>query len=270
MENLAANPLTDPTESGSPAPAEISEAGTGNGQGAGAAPGMEETNTTGTPPEPPAAAANSGDDVTQTQAFARRLKERSEQEAQRLAQERVDEFYRQMYAGQQNPYTGRPIESEADYREYEQQHQLAQLAAQNGVTIEQQREMLRQAMTQDPVFRATQEKARKLEQVLVNEAMERDLAEIRAHNPQETAKSVEELGPTYLNCIRLGMDAVTAYEVARQEKARLNPAPPSMGDVGGGGSSGPDCYTREEVAAMTQQQVHDNWEKIQRSRQHWK
>ena len=59
------------------------------------------------------------------QAEARRARERADQEraAQEAAQARVDEVYRTMFAGQTNPYTGQPIQSEADYRAWQAEKQ---------------------------------------------------------------------------------------------------------------------------------------------------
>lgn len=59
------------------------------------------------------------------QAEARRARERAEMEraAQEAAQARVDEAYRVMFAGQTNPYTGQPIQSEADYRAWQAEKQ---------------------------------------------------------------------------------------------------------------------------------------------------
>ena len=59
------------------------------------------------------------------QAEARRARERAgmERAAQEAAQARVDEAYRTMFAGQTNPYTGQPIQSEADYRAWQTEKQ---------------------------------------------------------------------------------------------------------------------------------------------------
>lgn len=48
---------------------------------------------------------------------------RQQEEAQRT-QARVDEAYRKMFQGQVNPYTNQPINSEADYTAYMEQHRV--------------------------------------------------------------------------------------------------------------------------------------------------
>lgn len=57
------------------------------------------------------------------QAEARRARERADAEraAQQAAQERVDAAYRQMFAGQINPYTGQPIRGEADFQAWQRE-----------------------------------------------------------------------------------------------------------------------------------------------------
>ena len=63
----------------------------------------------GTPAESSDAAAhtNAPEDITQTQAFSRRLNE--------MSARRVDDFVRSL--GQVNPYTGKPVETEQDMRD---------------------------------------------------------------------------------------------------------------------------------------------------------
>lgn len=67
--------------------------------------------------------APAAEEVTQTQAFARRLKE----ETSRAAQEANDTVYAKLYEGQVMPISGKPILSEADYNQalYEQEMQNA-------------------------------------------------------------------------------------------------------------------------------------------------
>lgn len=42
----------------------------------------------------------------------------TEDEYQRYAQDRVDAIVKELFAGQINPYTGEPVDSEQDYRKY--------------------------------------------------------------------------------------------------------------------------------------------------------
>jgi len=81
----------------------------------------EETQETPEGEEDPAAPA--AEEVTQTQTFARRLKE----ETSRAAQEANDTVYAKLYEGQVMPISGKPILSEADYNQalYEMEMQNA-------------------------------------------------------------------------------------------------------------------------------------------------
>lgn len=62
------------------------------------------------------------------QAAARRAREEQAREA--AAQARVDKAYADMFAGQVNPYTGKPILTEADFQAYQSERDRRQQAAQ--------------------------------------------------------------------------------------------------------------------------------------------
>lgn len=62
------------------------------------------------------------------QAAARRARE--ERERQQAEQARRDMIYAEMFAGQTNPYTGKPINTEAEYRAYQAERSRRQQAAQ--------------------------------------------------------------------------------------------------------------------------------------------
>ena len=66
------------------------------------------------------------------QAYGRRQREREAQQqaAEAAAQARVDRIYADMFHGQNNPYTGQPIRSEADYRAYQEADRQARRTAQ--------------------------------------------------------------------------------------------------------------------------------------------
>ena len=66
------------------------------------------------------------------QAYGRRQREleAQRQASEAAAQARVDRIYADMFRGQNNPYTGQPIRSEADYRAYQEADRQAQQAAQ--------------------------------------------------------------------------------------------------------------------------------------------
>ena len=59
-----------------------------------------------------------------------------------------------------------------------------------------------------------------------------DLAQIRAAHPEESARSVSELGPQYLAICAAVVDPLCAYEAVRSHRDRTAP-PPSTGAFGG-------------------------------------
>lgn len=198
----------------------------------------------------------------------------AEQKSAELAQQRIDNWYKTNYAGQVNPYNGKPIDSEAAFREYEQQHQVAQLAEKNGITVQQQQELLRKALLQSPEFQQTAEEAERAKQEniqLRNQLNEitfsQDLEQIKKLYPKETAKSIDDLGETFIRARAMGIDNVTAYELAKAEQQRKNPVPPSMGDISASGADESEFYTIEQLKSMTAEDVHKNWAKVQKSRE---
>lgn len=198
----------------------------------------------------------------------------AEQKAAELAQQRIDDWYKTNYAGQTNPYNGKPIDSESAFREFEQQHQVAQLADKNGITVQQQQELLRKALLQLPEFKQTAEDAERVKrensqlQDQLNEIIyNQDLQQIKKLYPKESAKSIDELGETFIRARAMGIDNVTAYELAKAEQQRKNPVPPSMGDINASGADESEFYTMEQLKSMTAEDVHKNWSKVQKSRE---
>ena len=94
-----------------------------------------------------------------------------------------------------------------------------------------------------------------------------DLASIRAAHPEESAASVEELGPQFLAICAAGVDPLCAYEAVRSHRERTAP-PPSTGDFGGRAPA-KEFYTRDEVARMSRSEIRRNFDKIRRSMSHW-
>lgn len=77
--------------------------------------------------------------------------ERRRQEEAQRQQAAVDAAYARIYAGQVNPYTGKPIQSEADYNAYIQQHTMEQLKQANVDP-----NMFQNAVKADPTVRQAQ------------------------------------------------------------------------------------------------------------------
>ncbi len=94
-----------------------------------------------------------------------------------------------------------------------------------------------------------------------------DLAAIRAAHPEESARSVAELGRQFLAICASGVDPLCAYEAVQAHRQRTAP-PPSTGDFGGEAPP-KEFFTRDEVARMSRGEIHRNFDKIRRSMSHW-
>lgn len=225
----------------------------------------------------PAKPAQTAEENAAFAKIRREAESKAELKAAELAQKKIDDFYKSNYAGQVNPYNGKPIDSEASYKEFERMHKMAQMAEKSGITVQEQQELIQNAMLESPEYRKATEEAQKLKEEaesmreqLNQITFQKDLEAVKKYNPKETAETVEELGLTFMKARAMDIDPVTAYEIAKAEKQRLNPAPPSMGDVNAPEVGESEFYTFEQLKNLSPQEVHNNWEKVQRSRKHLK
>ena len=177
---LPAEPETEETLQNEPAEPETAE------------PETEPETVTEEPAEEPAAREQDAQE-RHRQAYGRRARER---EAERnamtaAAQERVDAVYAELFGQQQNPYTGQPIRTEADYRAYKE--------ARDQQEREQQ---MREAGLDPAALQGMVDNAVKpLREQLEQQDLQRMTAEARA--AEESA----------MNTIRSGVEAVrTRYD----------------------------------------------------------
>ena len=111
-----------------------------------------------------------------------------------------------------------------------------------------------------------EETFRALQQREAQRVFREDLAAIRAAWPDEKAKSIAELGPQFAAICAAGVEPLAAYEALRAQRRRRSA--PSTGPVAGAGGDG-DYYTRDEVARMSREEIHRNFDKIRRSMRRW-
>ncbi len=101
----------------------------------------------------------------------------------------------------------------------------------------------------------------------VEQMMAKGLSEIQQIDPN--VKSLEELGESFANYIRAGLSSVDAYYAvkAREAKEKITP-PKNVGKVSTtkGESS---FFTREEVEAMSDEELDKNWDAIWESQKQW-
>ena len=104
--------------------------------------------------------------------------------------------------------------------------------------------------------------------VEVEQMMANDLRAIQAIDPE--VKSLDQLGDMFFQLIASGqVDGVGAYyAVKAREAAESAKTPPPVGKVNDNGKTAPS-FTRDEVAAMSQDDVAKNYEAIRRSMKNW-
>ena len=195
----------------------------------------------------------------------REAEARAEAKAKEIAQAEIDKVFKEMYAGQVNPYTNRPIESKADYDEYKRQYDLEQM----GVNPVEQQEFIeklkREALESDPELKAKNEELEYYRKQTIKAQMESDLTRIKTLD--NTVKSLDELGEEFFKLIASGVDAVIAYNAIKASKPQSQP---TMGDINSTEPKEKDFFTREEVEKMTQEEVRKNFDKIRLSQSKWR
>ena len=223
------------------------------------------------PPQEPAKPAQTAEDNTKF----KEIRQLAEQKAAELTKQRVDNFYKTTYAGQVNPYNGNPIDSEAAYKEFEQQSALHQMAEKNGVSVQEQENLLKKVIQTMPEYQQLSEQAKKAQQdaetlreELNKITFDKDLSEVKKINPKETADSIEKLGKVFMIGRAQGLSVQEAYELSLASAKRNNPAPPSMGDINNGGADESEFYTLEQLQKLSPEEMNKSWEKVQKSRSH--
>lgn len=107
----------------------------------------------------------------------------------------------------------------------------------------------------------------KLRDYEVHERMANDLRDIQAIDP--TVKSLDELGDTFLGYISAGLTGKQAYYATKAQEAVEKAVPPTeIGKVNQQAGE-QSYYTRDEVAAMSQEEVSKNYDKIKASMSRW-
>jgi len=150
------------------------------------------------------------------------LRQQISAEEQRKAQERIDQNIAQQYGGQVNPYTGKPINSEAELQAYhkgfaeeQQRSQLEKL----GVAPE----VLQKLIAENPAVKQAQEYTRKMEAQQVEQFANTQMQDLVKQYPDCGISSLAELeamenGGKVLDLWGKGIDLPSAYAVANMEK----------------------------------------------------
>lgn len=106
-----------------------------------------------------------------------------------------------------------------------------------------------------------------VERLRLEKAMEADLLEVRKADP--SVQNLADLGEAYFNCIAAGMSATEAYHASKYIAQKTTPTPPAEIGKINESSVQKDFYTKEEVEAMTAEEVEKNLPKIEQSMKKW-
>lgn len=164
------------------------------------------------------------------QAYGRRQREEEarRQASEAAAQARVDRIYADMFQGQNNPYTGQPIRSEADYRAYQEADRQARRTAQlqqAGIDPETVRGMVDEAVrplrqqVQRQELTAIQEQARAVND-RAQETIRQGVESIRQLYGAEVG-SLEDIaamptGPQFNSYVQKGLSIEEAFYLANR------------------------------------------------------
>ncbi len=217
------------------------------------------------------AVSDAGEKVTEpakpwnTPENARFAQQRRQQEAQNAA-------FKSLIGDITNPATGKPFASAEEWNSWKQSAAMAIQAKQANVSpdvfakvVDRVREDVKKT---DPDILRQRQQLEEYRQREAQSIFAADLKAIKKAYPDEKAKSVEELGDQFIRLCAAGISPLSAYEAIRAEKNRGAKQPPSMGDIRPGGG-GKEYFTRDEVKAMSQAEVHRNYDKIRESMKKW-
>lgn len=194
-------------------------------------------------------------------------------------QRQRQKYFAEFAAGLTDPVTQKPFESEEAWSRWKQNAAIAAQAQKAGVEPEKAQQLvdsMRDTIRQtDPEFRRmaqeNQAVRRHQAEVMQQQIFAQDMAAIRKIYPDEKAKNVTELGDEFMAMMATGqVDAVSAYEAVRAKRQRTAPKPPSTGKIQAGAAGQGAYYTREQVNAMSDEQIERNFDDIRRSMATWK
>ena len=128
------------------------------------------------------------------------------------------------------------------------------------------------AVSFDPSARFRAEADRYRAQLLVMH-QQRELQQIREHDPEAVIPSMDALGEDYRKLRCAGVSAIAAYEAVKQARgSSVRRMPPDTGAVGGDGPREKEYYTPDEVDRLTPSQLDDPriMERVMQSMRRWK
>lgn len=215
-------------------------------------------------------AQDNSQDVTQTQAFAHRLREKMapvERELQGLreTQSQLESLQEKL---KELGYTGTAQDMIDQIEAGRREISVEQVRRERLEEEARQKQAIQEAIQKDPEFIRNQQELRVLRERESRRVFEEDMATVRKLNPQEKAQTVQELGPDFIRLRANGIPADVAYKATHEIQPQVEP-PKDTGKVKGSQSAAGAYFTPEQVRAMSQAEVNRNLDKIEQSMKHW-
>lgn len=141
---------------------------------------------------------------------------RAEAEAARRSQAEMDDFAREVFAGQTNPYTGQPIRSKADYDAYIGQYRAEQMQ-QAGISPE----VLNQMIESNPAVQQAKQMTARLRQEDGERMLAEQVSEISKIDPDIKGFADLVKKPNFAQfdaMVRQGYALVDAYKLANYDQ----------------------------------------------------
>lgn len=213
---------------------------------------------------------NGQEDVTQTQAFAHRLREKMapvERELQGLreTQSQLESLQEKL---KELGYTGTAQDMIDQIEAGRREISVEQVRRERLEEEARQKQAIQEAIQKDPEFIRNQQELRVLRERESRRVFEEDLTTVRKLNPQEKAQTVQELGNDFIRLRANGIPADVAYKATHEIQPQVEP-PKDTGKVKGSQSAAGAYFTPEQVRAMSQAEVNRNLDKIEQSMKHW-
>lgn len=133
---------------------------------------------------------------------------------------------------------------------------------------QQQEDQIKQALRQDPEYIQAQTELAVLRQRESRRIFEADLAAVKKLNPAEKATDVRQLGEDFIRLRAAGVSAEAAYQASRAATPQVQP-PPDPGKVQTGEAGQGQFFTKEQVQAMSREEVSRNLSRIEESMKQW-
>lgn len=144
---------------------------------------------------------------------------------------------------------------------------LELVAQQLGIEPEDLLEALEEEQEEERLNVERDDLRREVEELRIQKEMEKDLREVQKIDPK--IKDLSELGEGFMKCINAGMNAEEAYHATQYLKQKTSSTPPAEIGKINQSETEKDFFTKEEVEAMSEDEIKKNLRKIEKSQAKW-